>query len=87
MEIDRWIGPYKTRVFPWIGGKRIYVNVQYYLPGQSISKPPVWERTVYVTDNKKGRDVVTNFTDSLVNYISRMPFNSHKEVVLTFEED
>jgi hypothetical protein len=42
MELDRWIGSYKVRAFPW-NGKRIYFNVQYYAPGQSIEKPPVWD--------------------------------------------
>lgn len=29
-EIDKWIGSYKVRVFPWIDGKRIYFNVQFW---------------------------------------------------------
>jgi len=29
MELDRWIGSYNVRSFPWIDGKRIYFNVQY----------------------------------------------------------
>ena len=32
MEIDGWVGPYKVKAFPWIDGKRIYFNVQYYEP-------------------------------------------------------
>ena len=72
MELDRWIGSYKVRAFPWIDGKRIYFNVQYYAPGQSIEKPPVWDRTVYVTDNEEGRRLVYELTDSLVNHIACM---------------
>jgi len=40
MEMDKWISGYKVRSFPWIDGKHIYFNVQYYKPGQSIEKPP-----------------------------------------------
>ncbi len=55
MEIDKWISGYKVRSFPWIDGKRIYFNVQYYAPGQSVEKPSVWDKTVYITDNNAGR--------------------------------
>lgn len=72
MELDRWIGSYKVRSFPWIDGKRIYFNVQYYAPGQSIEKPPVWDKTVYITDNEEGRRLVYELTDSLVNHIACM---------------
>jgi hypothetical protein len=72
MEINKWIGSYKVRAFPWIDGKRIYFNVQYYAPGQSIEKPPVWDKTVYVTDNEVGRRLVYELTDSLVNHIACM---------------
>lgn len=75
MEIDKWIGPYKVRSFPWIDGKRIYFNVQYYAPGQSIAKPPAWDKTVYITDNASGWRLVHDFTDSLVNHIACMRLN------------
>lgn len=58
MEIDSWIGGCKVRIFPWIDGETIYCNVQYYRPGQSLSQPPVWDKTVYVKDNDAGRRVV-----------------------------
>jgi len=82
-EIDKWIGSYKVRAFPWIDGKRIYFNVQYYAPGQSVEKPPVWDKTVYITDNNAGRRLVYDFTDSLVNHIARMRLKEHVEVTLT----
>lgn len=83
MEIDKWIGSYKVRSFSWIDGKRIYFNVQYYVPGQSISKPPIWDKTVYITDNDMGRRLVQEFTDSLVNHIASMYIKEHTEVTLT----
>jgi len=83
MEIDKWIGSYKVRAFPWIDGKRIYFNVRYYAPGQSVEKPPVWDKTVYITDNNAGRRLVYDFTDSLVNHIASMRLGECVEVTLT----
>ena len=84
MEIDKWISGYKVRSFPWIDGKRIYFNVQYYKPGQSIEQPPVWDKTVYITDNAAGKRLVNEFTDSLVNHIAnmQMPKTEH-EITIT----
>lgn len=66
MELDKWIGSYKVRAFSWIDGKRIYFNVQYYAPGQSVERPPAWDKTVYVADNEAGKRLVFDFTNSLV---------------------
>lgn len=83
MEIDRWVSGYKVRSFPWIDGKRIYINVQYYAPGQSIERPPVWDKSVYLTDNEEGQRIITDFLDSLVTHISQMKIPPHSEVTLT----
>jgi hypothetical protein len=83
MEIDKWIGSFKVRSFAWLDGQRIYLNVQYYAPGQSIEKPPVWDKTVYITDNANGQRLVHDFTHSLVEYIARMQIKSETEVVIT----
>ena len=83
MELDKWIGSYKVRSFPWIDGKRIYFNVQYYASGQSIEQSPVWDKTVYITDNIAGRRLIYDFTDSLVNHIAGMQSAEHVEITLT----
>ena len=83
MEIDKWIRGYKVRSFPWIDGKRIYFNVQYYLPGQSIEKPPAWDKTVYITDNAAGQKLVNEFTDSLVEHVAKMIIKDNTEVTIT----
>jgi len=83
VERDIWIGSYKVRIFPWIDRKRIYCNVRYYKPGQSIEKEPVWDKTIYVTDNDAGRHLVFNFTHSLVENIALMKIPEGKEVTLT----
>jgi len=83
VEIEKWIGTYKVRAFPWIDRKRIYFNVQYYVPGQSMEKPPAWDRTVYITDNAAGRRIVYELTHTLVDYIAGMHETDHVEVTLT----
>lgn len=84
MERDMWIGFCKVRIFPWIDGKRISCNVKYYRPGQSVEKEPAWDKTVYITDNEAGRNVVFNFTDSLVAYIATLQIKVENEVSFTF---
>jgi hypothetical protein len=83
MEIDRWIGGFKVRSFPWIDGKRLYINVQYFAPGQSISQPPLWDKTVYLADNAEGQRIMRDYLHSLVEHISRMQIKEGSTVVLT----
>lgn len=83
MEIDDWVEGYKVRSFPWIDGKRIYFNVQYFAPGQSIARPPVWDKTVYITDNPAGQRILNEFLHTLVEYVARMQIKEGTEVVLT----
>lgn len=83
MELDKWIGSYKIRSIPWIDGKRIYFNVQYYKSGQSIKRPPVWDKTIYITDNEAGRRLIYEFTDSLVNHVANMHTQENVEITLT----
>lgn len=83
MEIDAWIDGYKVRSFPWIDGKTIYFNVKYYQPGQSLSQPPVWDKTVYVTDDAVGRDMIENFTHSLTEYVANLEIPPERKMVLT----
>lgn len=83
MELDKWIGSCKVRSFPWIDGKRIYFNVQYYAPSQSVEKPPVWDKTVYITDNTAGRMLVHDFTNSLVEHIASMRLEENIEITFT----
>lgn len=83
MEIDDWVEGYKVRSFPWIDGKRIYFNVQYFAQGKSIARPPVWDKTVYITDNPAGQRILNEFLHTLVEYVARMQIKEGTEVVLT----
>ena len=86
MEIDRWTSGCKVRIFPWIDKKHIYVNVQYFAPGQSVQQPPVWDRTVYITDDPNGNRLAYEFTESLVDYVVRMDYPSDYKVYITAED-
>jgi hypothetical protein len=83
MEINKWIGSYKVRAFKWIDGKRIYFNVQYFKPGQSVERPPAWDKTVYITNNAAGQRLVYEFTHTLVEYVAKMWLEGNVEVVIT----
>jgi len=84
MEIDAWVGGYKVRAFPWIDGKRIYFNVQFYSLGQSIgNKLPIWDKTVYVTDNDAGQQLVFGLTHSLAEHVAMMQIADNTEVTFT----
>lgn len=84
MEIDKWISGYKVRSFEWIDGNRIYFNVQYYAPVQSIEKPPVWDKTVYITNNEAGQRVINDFIHSLVEHVAQMKILNGTEVTITY---
>ena len=83
MEIDTWVDGYKVRSFPWVDGKTIYFNVQYFAPGQSLSQPPVFDKSVYVTDNDAGQRLVYKFTSTLAEHVARMQIAPESKVVLT----
>ena len=83
MEIDKWISSYKVRSFPWVDGKHIYFNVQYYAPGQSIERPPAWDKTVYITDNPAGQRLINDFICSLVEHVTKMQIPEGRKVILT----
>ncbi|MDY3928955.1 MAG: hypothetical protein SOZ34_06285 [Clostridia bacterium] len=86
MEIrDKWISGCKVNIFPWIDGKRIYCNIAYYKSGTSIFNP-AWEKTVFITDDENGRNLVYKFTATLVDYVCRMNIPNGKEVTITVDD-
>lgn len=62
-----------------------YFNVQYYRPGQSLSQPPVWSKTVYITNDVAGRDMVENLAASLTEHVANMEIPVGRKIVLTAE--
>lgn len=83
MDITKWDGPYRVRACDWIDGKRIYYNVQYFAPGQSLAKPPCWDKTVYITDNEAGRNLINAYSNSLAEYVAGLQIRAGTEITLT----
>ena len=86
MEIDTWIAGYKVRSFPWIDEKLIYFNVQWFAPGQSIERPPIWDKTVFIKNDENGVKMVCNFADTLTNYIAQLKFPNNGHAKITVEK-
>ncbi|WP_018703572.1 hypothetical protein [Anaeromusa acidaminophila] len=72
MEVDKWVDGYKVRIFPWIDRKNIYVNIQYYAPGSSLSKPPLLDKSALIEDNPAGRHFAYELTSTCVAYIASL---------------
>ena len=85
MNFDRWIDGYKVTVFPWIDRKHIYVNVQYFNSGASLSQPPEMEKTALITDNENGRTMIKSYLNTLVHYIARSKIEPGKMAKITVE--
>ena len=80
MNLDKWVSGCKVNIFPWIDHKHIYVNVQYFKPGQSLSRPPVWENTVFIVDDDAGRFLAYTNTETLVNAIRMGQIPNYSEI-------
>ena len=83
MEIDKWVSGYKVRSFPWVDEKRIYFNVQYFKPGSSLSRPPAFDKSVFITDNDAGRNLIENRIATLTEFVARMTIKEGCEVTIT----
>lgn len=70
INIDTWTSGYKVRAFDWIDGKNIYINIAYYQPGASISKPPAWEKSFLLPLSEENK--IREYLDSTVNHLARI---------------
>ncbi len=77
--VEKWVNGYKVTYFPWIDGKRIYLNIQYYKPGSSLYQPPAWEITVFLVDNDESRDLLENCETTIVEFIVRRVLCQNKK--------
>ena len=83
MNFAGWIDGYKVTVSPWVGREHIYVNVQYFKSGASLSQPPEMEKTAFITDNENGRNMVKNYLSTLVHYIARSKIETGERMYIT----
>jgi len=71
-EINTWVaGGYKVRVFDWIDGKNIYLHIEYYHPGASLSRPPAREKSFLLPLSEEPK--IRNFLHSVVIGLMEMP--------------
>lgn len=70
MRIDSWIEGYKVEAFDWFDGKSIYINIQCFRPGQSITSRPVFDKSFWI--DKQDENIVRNFTSSIVLALAKM---------------
>lgn len=82
MYFEGFVDGYFVHTEKWCDGT-IYFNVRYFRPGQSINQPPVFDKSVYITDNDKGRFIVKNYKSTLANYVARMDISPENKVVIT----
>ena len=82
MYYEGFIDGYLVHVEEWYDNT-IYFNVRYFNSGQSIHSEPVFDKAVYITNNEKGRNMVSNYKSTLVNYVARLD-TEDKKIVLTF---
>lgn len=83
MDMTQWIAGYHVRVMDWYDGKHIYLNIAYYKPGSSLSRPPQAERSFLIPVEE--RQKVTDYLYSIVvnladKYIWAMPDDTIREV-------
>lgn len=82
MYFEGFVDGYLVHIEKWYDGT-IYFNVQYFRPGQSINQSPIFDKSIYITDNDKGRYMVQNFKNSLAEYVARMDIKPENKVVIT----
>ena len=57
--------------------------IQYYQLGQSIEQPPVWDKTVYITENDNGYKLINDFIYTLVEHVANMQIKEGFEITIT----
>lgn len=84
-ELDIWIGSYKVRAFPWPDSNDIYVNVQYFAPGQSTAGAPAFDKSVFIKRSLNGERLVFDLTHTLVDFASRLQIKEGCKVHIDVE--
>lgn len=69
VNIDTWESGCKVRAFDWIDGEHIYMNVQYFRHGCSMSRGPELEKTVLFELAEKNAELLRTMLNSVVNAV------------------
>lgn len=65
--INTWEAGCKVTIFDWIDGKSIYLHLEYFVPGQSLSKPAK-EKSVLLEKSEETEYRLRNYLNSIVNH-------------------
>lgn len=80
MDFKRWVNGYLVHVTRWYDG-RIYCNVQYFRPGQSIHQPPALDKSICMANTAATHRVLSEYLDSLVAYIVQHQHTLNETIV------
>ncbi len=69
MDYEGWVAGYKVRAINWIDGKNIYLNIAYYAPGASLSRPPAQEKS-FLLPKEQEELIRTNMHSVVVNLMT-----------------
>ena len=69
INIDTWETGCKVRAFDWIDGKSIYLHMEYFSPGQSLSQPPIKEKSVLLEKSEETEYKLRNYLNTIVDHI------------------
>ena len=68
MDIDTWVGNCKVRVME-LDDSSYFLHLQYYNSGQSLVKPPSWERTYFIKKTENAEWFIKNRLNSIVSHL------------------
>lgn len=80
--IEKWLENAKIEIFESPDSEWLHVTISQYSGGQSIERPPLWERTVYIKKNTEGRDFVFEYTDSLLHYVASCDYRENMHITV-----
>lgn len=65
---QEWVRGFKVEISDWYDGVHDHLNIAYYKPGSSLSRPPLAERGYLIL--KDERKTIMGYLDSIVNALT-----------------
>ena len=80
--IEKWIENAKIEIFEIPDSEWLCVTISQYSGGQSIEKPPLWERTVYIKKDAEGKRFVFEYTNTLLHYVASCDYRENMHITV-----
>lgn len=74
MKIQKWESGYRATAEDWFDGRHIFLSIECFRPGQSLSQPPAWEKAFLLP--KAEEDTIRNYFNSVVNHFAAVNYES-----------